>query len=58
MVIVLSSIDESLIQAHEYSRTPHFSIPDPVGYPYVYVVYCAKKYRWLTAGREILDEFR
>ena len=29
MVIVLSSIDESLIQAHEYSRTPYFSILDP-----------------------------
>ena len=29
MVIILSSIDESLIQAHEYSRTPHFSILDP-----------------------------
>jgi len=29
MVIVLSSIDELLIQAHEYSRTPHFSILNP-----------------------------
>ena len=29
MVIVLSSIDELLIQAHEYSRTLHFAILDP-----------------------------
>ena len=29
MVIVSSLIDELLIQAHEYSRTPHFSILDP-----------------------------
>ena len=28
-VIVLSSIDEWLIQAHEYSRTPHFWILNP-----------------------------
>ena len=44
MVIVLSSIDESLIQAHEYSKTPNFSILDPwLYYPYVYVVYSTKK---------------
>ena len=29
MVIVLFSIDKSLIPAHEYSKTPHFSILDP-----------------------------
>ena len=28
MVIVLSSTDELLIQAHEYSRTPHLSFVD------------------------------
>ena len=59
MVIVLSSLDESLIQAYEHSRAPNFSILDPwLHYPYVYVAHCTKKYRWLSTGRVILDEFR
>ena len=29
---------------------------DKLAYSYVYVVYCTKKYRWLSGGREILDE--